>query len=427
MISKLFWTHLCMILGYIFCPKCVQNVVLPLNNFGLKVNMKLISPKSFTPGDKKETAPEVDIENIEFDIFKNNNRTKPTDKKQILIIGCFSEFGCEIVGNMYCIPEILKKSVGKYTIGVGWHGREYLYRHLFDEFWEIKEEHMWLREYARAFHNESKNLKTIERKLTAFGNVIPSDHLGRLAVGTRCETCGLAWGSVHLVQQCRCGSTNITQSLFANAKNRKGDALRIPHPSDEKKKEVQKWLGKRPVGVFARARKCYGRNLQPEFYISLVKSLENKGYTPIWLGEKQSTLPCPVDHIVDFSRMPEARDLEMTLAIISQLKFTVQFWTASTRLAAIMGTPYILFESPDQIWGRGQEGYRINLCSFGPKKLAVCHYQNVFNDNAASIELVERCIDELEAGDESVVYGLLESEVAVRDMAKNHSARVGIG
>jgi hypothetical protein len=43
---------------------------------------------------------------------------------------------------------------------------------------------------------------------------------------------------------------------------------------------------------------------------------------------------------MDFSRLPEARDLELTLAIISQLQFTVQFWTASTRLAAMVGTPF---------------------------------------------------------------------------------------
>ena len=65
-------------------------------------------------------------------------------------------------------------------------------------------------------------------------------------------------------------------------------------------------------------------------------------YNPIWLGEKQSTLACPVSDVVDMTRKPEARDLELTLAIVSQLEFTIQFWTASTRLSALVGTPYLV-------------------------------------------------------------------------------------
>jgi hypothetical protein len=41
---------------------------------------------------------------------------------------------------------------------------------------------------------------------------------------------------------------------------------------------------------------------------------------------------------------------------MTNLQFTIQFWTASTRLASMMGVPWILFESPDQIAGNGQEG-----------------------------------------------------------------------
>ena len=66
--------------------------------------------------------------------------------------------------------------------------------------------------------------------------------------------------------------------------------------------------------------------------------------------------------------MPNARDLEQTLAIVCGCEFPVQFWTASTRLAGVMGVPYLLFESPDQIWGQGQEGYRRNLCDLWAKQ-----------------------------------------------------------
>lgn len=384
--------------------------------------MKFVRPKVRNPGDRIEIDAEKIIENVDFNIFKFNNRPKP-DAKDVLIICCFSEFGCEIVGSLYCIPDILRSHPGKYVIVVGWYGREYLYRHLVDEFWEIKEDFMWLREYARAFHNESKNLKTIEKSLTEHGTVLTSEYLGRLAVGTKCFDCGAFWGNVNKVDRCKkCNSTNLRQSLFGDVDGHKENVLRIPHPSEDKKEYVKKYLGPNPVGIFARNRKCYGRNLQPEFYINLISLLESKGYTPIWLGEKQSTLACPVDHIIDFSRMEESRDLELTLAIVSQLKFTIQFWTASTRLAAIMGTPYILFESPDQIWGNGQEGYRLKLCSFGPKKIAICHYLNVLEDNAASLKLVDRCVNEIMDGNEDFVFGLLDSEIAALEMQKQ---RVG--
>jgi predicted Zn-ribbon and HTH transcriptional regulator len=388
--------------------------------------MKLLSVKTFNPGDKKESTAESNIKDIDFNIFKLNNRPKPTDKSQILIIGCFSEFGCETVGAMYCIPKIMKENRGKYIIVVGWHGREYLYRHLVDEFWEIKEEYMWLREYARAFHNESKNIKLIEKKLTNFGSVLTSDYLGKIAVGVTCKACGAFWGDVRKIKNCiKCKSTDIKQSLFGDVVTHKKDVVRIPSPSVEKLEQARQYLGTNPVGVFARQRKCYGRNLQPEFYVGLVKLLEDKGYTPIWLGEKQSTMACPVDHIVDFSRMAEARDLELTLAIVKQLKFTVQFWTASTRLAAMMGTPYIIFETPDQIWGNGQEGYRLNLCDFSPKKLVISHYLNVYNDNEAGLKLLGQCINEVEQNNFDDVFGLLESDIAAQDMKRDNASRIG--
>jgi len=388
--------------------------------------MRLIKPKLFNAGDKTEIEKEMDISNVDFNIFKFNNRPKPLDSRNVLIICCFSEFGCEIVGSMFCIPELLRQNAGKYTVVVGWHGRDYLYRHLVDEFWEIKEEHMWLREYARAFHNESKNLKLIEKKLKQHGNVIPSEALGRLVIGVKCLSCGAIWGSTNKVPACvKCESKNLMQSLFGDIKNRKSELVRIPPPSDHKKEIVRQYLGPNPVGIFARSRKCYGRNLSPEFYMELIEKLESKGYTPIWLGEKQSTLPCPVDHIVDFSRMPESRDLEMTLAIVSQLKFTIQFWTASTRLAAITGTPYILFESPDQIWGNGQEGYRLNLCGFGPKKLVICHYLNFLNNPIQGMKLVDQAVEELAIGNESIKLGLLEDEKTVRDMMESNMERIG--
>jgi len=381
---------------------------------------RIFKPKIKNSGDNKIIEPEEAIEDVKFNVFKLNNRPKPSDPKRILICSVLSEFGCEVVASMYCLPKIFQQYPGYYKIIVGWHGREYLYRHLADEFWEIKEEHQWLRDYCRAFHHESKNLKKVEDALTEYGRVIRSDKLGRIAIGAKCHECKAVWGTTNHIDKCSyCDSEKVTQSMFGDIEGTKKVVKRIPNPSNEKIEEAKKYLGKNPVGIFARGRRCYGRNLQPEFYKDLIKLLEHKNYTPIWLGEKQSTLPCPVDHITDFSRMAEARDLELTLAIVSQLKFTVQYWTASTRLAGMMGVPYLLFESPDQIWGNGQEGFRRNLCDFGKSKLAICHYLNVKNNNIAGIELTKKCIEEMEAENYEDVFGLVDRKAAESLKNKN--------
>jgi alkanesulfonate monooxygenase SsuD/methylene tetrahydromethanopterin reductase-like flavin-dependent oxidoreductase (luciferase family) len=50
---------------------------------------------------------------------------------------------------------------------------------------------------------------------------------------------------------------------------------------------AKQYLKPNSVGIFARGRAMYGRNLSPEFYVNLIKMLEDLGYNPIWLGEKQ--------------------------------------------------------------------------------------------------------------------------------------------
>jgi hypothetical protein len=377
---------------------------------------------------KKSNTKEEPLEDIQFNIYKFNNRPKPADRRQILVIGCFSEFGCETVGVLYCLPRILQQYPGKYKIVMGWYGRDYLYKHLVDEFWEIKEEHQHLREHCRAFHHESKNLAKIEKSASEHGIVMPSDHMGRIAIGAKCNhpSCNHFWISVKHEDKCpKCSHKNVRQSVFGDIAYYKKQALRVPVPCDEKMELVKKYLKPKSVGIFARGRKCYGRNLQPEFYVKLISLLQSMGYNPIWLGEKQSTQPCPVDHIIDFSRMDESRDLETTLAIVKQLEFTVQFWTASTRLAGMMGVPYLLFESPDQIWGRGQEGYRRNLCDFGPRKLSVNHFWSVYEDNDAALEVVKQCINEMEEGNYEDHIGLVESRMVVESMMNDNKDRIG--
>jgi len=369
---------------------------------------------------------EEKIEGIKFNVYKFNKKERPADRRLTMMICCFSEFGCEIVGCMYCIPRVTQIYPGRYRIAVGWYGREYLYRHLVDEFWEIKEEHQWLRDYCNAFHHSSKNLKKLENSLSEYGIVLPSSFLGSIAMGNICNDCKAFWGGTDKVTECvKCQSKRVVQSIMGDTDFYKPQAIRIPQPSKEKVEIAKGYLKPNPVGIFARDRITYGRNLQPEFYIKLITLLEQMGYNPIWMGEKQNTLKCPVDHIIDMSRKPEARDLELTLAIVSQLKFTVQFWTASTRLAAIMGVPYLLFESPEQIYGsKGQEGIRINLVTFGPKKLCISHYLNVYNNHKTAIDLVKRCVNEMEEGNYEDVIGMIDSEIATRHIKETNVQKV---
>jgi len=362
-------------------------------------------------GSGKLTDKELLHKEVKFKIFKFNSREKPRDKRRILIISCFCEFGCEALSLMYCIPKIIAKNPGAYVICAGWYGREYLYRHLVDEFWEIDESCMHLREYSNAFISKSKNLAAIEKKLKDHGAVYECASIGHICVGNVCTTCKKTFGSDDANARCPlCNSPLIERSLLADIPYHKKFAVAIPRPSIKKQEEAKKYLGPNPVGVFARGRQMYGRNLPPEFYVALIDFLKKRNFTPIWLGEKQSVLPCPVDDVVDFSRLPESRDLELTLAIVSNLQFTVQFWTASTRLASMMGTPWILFESPDQLFGHGQEGKRILLTTeYNKKKLIISHYFNILENQMKALEYLDQAIEEMHVDNWSEIVGLVEN------------------
>ncbi len=211
--------------------------------------------------------------------------------------------------------------------------------------------------------------------------------------------------------------------MYSNIHDYKDTAVLPPKPSKEKQEYAASLVKDHPVGIFARARKCYGRNLPSEFYVSLIRRLEEMGYDPIWLGEKATTLPCPVSHITDFSRMPEARDMETTLAIVAKCDFTIQFWTASTRLAAMAGVPYLLFESPDQLWDHGEEGYRLDLVTRGKRKLVANHYLNVLNEPDEAIDLIERCVKEMRRGDYNDVIGMVDNPTIVSSQRKAYNQK----
>jgi predicted Zn-ribbon and HTH transcriptional regulator len=369
---------------------------------------------------------ELNLNEIKFKIYKFNNRPKPTKKERIKIISCFSEFGCETLGCMYCLPRVIRQYPGQYIIAMGWYGREYLYRHLVDEFWEIDEEYMWLRDYTRAFHHISKNLKKLEESATVYGSVIPSSALGKYAVSNMCRSCGMYWHEWRKITDCcpTCKSTVLVRSIFTDIYKYKSKVSLIPKPNIEIMKWAKSLIGENCVGIFARGRKTYGRNLPPDFYVNLINLIQEMGYKVVWLGEKQSTIPCPVENILDFSRSEHSRDLEKTLAIICQLKFTIQFWTASTRLSGMMGVPFILFESPEQIYASysglqsAQEGKRLELTTFGKKKIVISHFKSVLENQSEGLNLVKKAIDEMNNDNWEDLIGLVEDEDFSRVLQK---------
>ena len=261
----------------------------------------------------------------------------------------------------------------------------------------------------------SRNVKRIEKQLDKHGMVFRGENLGMLCVQNTCQICKKVFGADDSENPCPyCGSQQVDWGFLANVYHHRKFAVRVPRPSIRMMELAKKYLGPNPVGIFARSRLMYGRNLRPEFYVRLIERLESLGHTPIWLGEKQSVYPCPLERIVDFSRKPESRDLELTLAIVASLQFTVQFWTASTRLASMMGTPWILFESPDQIVGHGQEGKRILLTTDDDKKkIVLSNFFTVCENEDKTLDLVGRAIREMGEDNWDEIVGLVEEPAVV--------------
>lgn len=322
---------------------------------------------------KRETEPI--IENIKFNIIKFNNRQKPENKNNVIIFSCFSEFGTEILGTLYCIPRILGGFPGKYSIAVGWQGRSFLYKNLVDEFWEIPEEHMWLRKYSNAFHNNSINLHNIDKSLVKEGRLITYNELSYEVMNPKVEKCtcgGDCKDNLCIICKKWYGRIGV---FFSNK-----EEARYPKISWEK---IKKWKYKLPqnsVGIIARNRTTHGRNLPIYYYEWLIDFLKSENFNPVWLGEKVSSYSCPDPNIFDYSSLPEANNLEDTLAVMTQLKFTFQCFTASTRLAGLVGCPFILFESPDQIYGDlGHEGKRLYYCSKSKYKLVITNYNDLLD------------------------------------------------
>jgi len=368
--------------------------------------------------DGKPLVKEKTVSEIKFrkHIFNQKNNCDN------LFIFALVEFGCELLIPHYLLPIICEKNKDKNIIVVGWTGREFLYKHLADEFWEINEEYMWIKDATRALHHNSKNIKKLEKVLSNYGHVFESFKLGNSLMQAKCKDCQKNFGSKHKKCVCpRCHSSSIKPSFFANPKANRS----YYKPLGELPESAIEWANRHAVenmiGIFARNRNAYGRNLPSSFYEKLVCNLRNLGYNPIWLGEKSSVHKCP-DGVPDFSSIEDAKKLENIIALLKKCRLTIQFWTASTRLSLEANCPFLLVESPDQLYGHGQEGVRLEMLNVQdtPNKIILCNFIKVLNNLEEFGNLVLDGIRQLNENDYSTIIGMVDDVDYVKNIMEKY-------
>jgi hypothetical protein len=83
----------------------------------------------------------------------------------------------------------------------------------------------------------------------------------------------------------------------------------------------------------------------------------------------------------------------------------------------MVDTPWILFESPDQIVGRGQEGRRIALTTDSDKrKLVLSNFHTVVENEDKALEIVDESIEEMKRKNWDDVIGLVDNTDVVKIM-----------
>jgi hypothetical protein len=357
-----------------------------------RLKLKLFNYKFYNNLDGNAFVKEKKLKKISF----TKNIYKQSDLPPIFVIG-FVEFGCEVFFPHFVLPNIVKENRNNKIIFVGWKGREFFYKNIVHEYWEIDEASMHLRQMSRAMSHESWNLRQVEAYLSNFGIVLRSDVVGNNLIEYMCLDCEYKSGSAKHVKGCpSCGSAKLRQSLLSQQSLLKSKLTKLPQISNDVLAWAKNIMPDKAVGIFARNREAYGRNLSSDFYIKLIQLLKRKGYTPVWFGEKHSTLECPDDSIIDITKMQEKNDLEKVIGLISACEFTIQFWTASTRLSMIANTKFFLVECPDQIYGKGQEGIRLKIFNIfdTPFKLFLCNYLKFIESIDNTISLLENSIDD---------------------------------
>jgi hypothetical protein len=351
--------------------------------------------------------PEKILNEVVFDkhIFRANLTNKP-----VILLSCLVEFGCESLLPHYYLPHHIKQYSNYHRIAVGWRGRKLFYQD-FDEFWEIKDEYMFLRDYCLAFSTSSKNIRNLEISLKNYGDVIPAKLLGNRFHEKSCQKCGNKELPFTPNIQCsKCRSTKFYPSLLENPEFGKREYTALKFDFAKYQDFVSKNVKEKTIAIFARNRTTYGRNLPEKFYIDFISKVRSKKYNVIWLGEKQSTLKCPLPDVFDFTQSEFADDVEACLALVSRCIGTFQAWTASTRFSQILDIPFCLIESTDQISGRGHEGKRLELLTMNMNKSKII-ISNYLNSVKNLDEFLNMCIfnflDFIENKNSTTVVGIL--------------------
>lgn len=371
----------------------------------------------FNDGTKSQV--EKNISKVKF----NRQIFTPNTDKPIVFLSALVEFGCESLLPHYFLPNFASGYRDYHRIVVGWPGRSLYYSPFVSEFWSIDPKLSYLRDYTKAFNTMSKNIRNIENALKDYGSVFKSGSLNSFFCEGACLECKKKFLSMFKVGECHsCKSNKIINSVIADSDLHRNKYNPLPLMFGH----LQPWLDNcvktnKAVGIFARSRTTYGRNLPKEFYKKLCSILESKGYEILWLGEKVSTLKCISKHFFDFTTSEYSDSLEHCFGLVSRCVGTFQAWTASTRFSQALNIPYCLVESYDQLFGNGQEGKRINLLTrdFNKKKIIISNYRNVL---ARVLDFADVCADHfcdfIENGNSDDIVGFVENPELMRTNLK---------
>ena len=364
----------------------VLSVVAQLRCFGSKkVRLKFIKQKS--------------NRTIEFNelCFTKHVFTEETEFKKKMFFLSFGEFGCETLLPTFLIPRITSNFPEYRKIVVGWNNREYFYREICDEFWELHPKYMSLKDHSHAFENISVEISSLNKRLNPLGIVVNGTKLGKLTIKARCKKCSFEFemdrGDIYCA---KCYSENIEKSLFQGSKIYRDYAYPLPKIKQEFIEFAKNYIPDNTVALFARNRKTYGRNLSVEHYEKTIDMLIDLGYNVVLLGESVSSYNLNNDKIINFFDHELAGNLEAAFAIVDRCVFSLQFFTASTRISSILNKPFILVESIQQIYGLGQEGIRISLMSknIKNKKLILANFVDAYENTNEIINLVKQAIND---------------------------------
>ena len=353
--------------------------------------LKKVPPKLFKP----ESHCNNSFQELLFNkhIFKEE-----TDLQNKIFYLSFGEFGCETMIPTFLIPRINNNFPKYRKIVVGWHNREYFYRHVCDEYWELDSQHMSLKDHSYAFENNSPEIMKLSKRLSNLGVIIDGAKMGKICVTAKCKKCNFEFaidrGDIYCT---KCYSDQITKSLLQGVKDYKSYSYQLPLIRKEFVDFASNYIPENTVALFARNRRTYKRNLTPEHYEKLINMLINLGYNIVLLGENVSSYNLNNDKIINFMNHELAGNLEAAFAIVDRCLFSMQFFTASTRISSMLNKPFVLFESLDQIYGRGQEGSRLSLMTknYNNKKLVLANFIDVLENCDESIELAKRAVQEL--------------------------------